>query len=86
MYSLITLSDISGSCVKIIVLNPSAVNLIELRIAKGMCGKSYMTLTGEVAAVTAAIESAKEQLKDKGTFLDSSIIARPSEKLWKSIV
>ena len=64
----------------------SSVDLIEIRLARGMCGKSYMTLTGEVAAVTAAIESAKEQLKDKGTFLDSSIIARPSEKLWKSIV
>lgn len=32
------------------------VDLIELRIAKGMCGKSYLILTGEVAAVEAAIE------------------------------
>ena len=31
------------------------VDLIELRIARGMCGKSYMLLTGEVAAVEAAI-------------------------------
>lgn len=64
----------------------SAVDLIELRIARGMCGKSYMTLTGEVAAVTAAIEKAKAELEPKGTFLDCSVIARPSEKLWKSIV
>ena len=27
------------------------VDLIELRIAKGMCGKSYMMITGEVSAV-----------------------------------
>lgn len=64
----------------------SMVDLIELRIAKGMCGKSYMTLTGEVAAVTAAIEKAKEEVGPKGTFLDSSVIARPSEKLWKAII
>lgn len=64
----------------------SAVDLIELRIARGMCGKSYMTLTGDVAAVTAAIEKAKAELEPKGTFLDSSVIARPSDKLWKSIV
>ena len=30
------------------------VDLIELRIARGMCGKSYMLLTGEVAAVELA--------------------------------
>ena len=37
------------------------VDLIELRIARGMCGKSYMLLTGEVAAVEAAIERGKGQ-------------------------
>ena len=31
------------------------VDLIELRLARGMCGKSYMFITGEVAAVEAAI-------------------------------
>ena len=51
------------------------VDLIELRIARGMCGKSYMLLTGEVAAVEAAIERAKEAVKDRGMFLDSSVIA-----------
>ena len=32
------------------------VDLIELRIAKGMCGKSYMMITGEVSAVEASID------------------------------
>lgn len=64
----------------------ASVKLIEMRIARGMCGKSYMTLTGEVAAVTAAIEKAKTEIGPKGMYLDSSVIARPSEKLWKSIV
>ena len=40
------------------------VDLIELRIAKGMCGKSYMFLTGEVAAVQASIENAKALIGD----------------------
>ena len=57
------------------------VELIELRLAKGMCGKSYMTLTGSVAAVEAAIEKAKAEAGDRGMFLDSSVIARPSDKL-----
>lgn len=61
------------------------VDLIELRLAKGMCGKSYMTLTGSVSAVQAAIDRAKAEAGDKGMFLDSSVIARPSDKLLKYV-
>ncbi len=57
------------------------VNLLELRLAKGMCGKSYMTLTGTVSAVQAAIDSAKAAAGDKGMFLDEAVIPRPSEHL-----
>ncbi|MCR5717025.1 MAG: BMC domain-containing protein [Lachnospiraceae bacterium] len=64
----------------------AVVELIELRIAKGMCGKSYMFLTGEVAAVEAAIERAKQQIGTKGMYLDSSVIASPDEKLCKAIL
>jgi len=62
------------------------VDLIELRIARGMCGKSYMFITGEIAAVSAAIERAKEVVGDTGFFLDSSIIANPDSKLWETIL
>lgn len=62
------------------------VTLIELRIAKGMCGKSYMLITGEVAACEAAIEKAKATAGDKGMFLDSSVIARPDKELAKHLV
>ncbi len=64
----------------------SLVKLIELRVARGMCGKSYLTLTGDVASVTAAIEKAKQAVGEEGKFLDSSVIPRPSEKLWKTIL
>ncbi len=64
----------------------ASVDLIELRIAKGMCGKSYMFITGSVASVTAAIERTKAQMEESGFFLDSSIIARPDEKLWQTLV
>ncbi|MBQ4111094.1 MAG: BMC domain-containing protein [Clostridia bacterium] len=79
------------SAASIIVAADSAaktanVTLIELRIAKGMCGKSYMLLTGEVAAVSAAIEKAKSDIKDYGMYLDSSVIANPDSKLWDNIL
>ena len=62
------------------------VELIELRIAKGMCGKSYMLLTGEVSAVEAAIERAKAVVGPKGMYLDSSVIAHPDKKIANSIL
>ena len=44
------------------------VDLVELRVARGMCGKSYLMLTGEVAAVEAAIERAKMVAAEGGMY------------------
>ena len=62
------------------------VELIELRLARGMCGKSYLLLTGGIAAVQAAIEKAQAGAGDHGMFLDSAVIPHPDEKTWKSIL
>lgn len=61
------------------------VELVEIRLAKGMCGKSYIIFTGSVASVTAAVEKAESGVED-GMFLDSSVIAGPDERLWESIL
>ena len=62
------------------------VDLIELRLARGMCGKSYMFLTGEVAAVEAAIDRAKKTVAKEGMYLDSSVIAHPDEQIRRAIL
>ncbi len=62
------------------------VTLIEIRLARGMCGKSYLLLTGEVAAVEAAIARAKTEIEPRGMFLDSSVIARPDKKFLGHIL
>lgn len=61
------------------------IELVEIRLAKGMCGKSYVIMTGSVSSVTAAVERAKAGIED-GLFLDSSVIAGPDERLWESIL
>ena len=62
------------------------VDLIELRLAKGMCGKSYMLITGEVSAVEASIRRAKELVAAKGMYLDSSVIAHPDRRMMDTIL
>ncbi len=69
-----------------IAAKTAIVKLIELRIAKGMCGKSYMLITGEVAACEAAIAKARDSVGEKGMFLDSSVIARPDAQICKAIL
>ncbi len=62
------------------------VELIELRIAKGMCGKSYLFLCGEISAVSAAIDKARASVAESGMYLDSSVIAHPDPQICKSIL
>ncbi len=64
----------------------AVVTLMELRIARGMCGKSYLMLTGEVAAVEAAIEKAKREIGADGMYLDSAVIANPDGKIWQAVL
>lgn len=64
----------------------SDVELVEIRLANGMCGKSYLMLTGDVAAVEAAISKAKKTASENGMFLDSSVIANPDKNISKYIL
>lgn len=64
----------------------SDVSLLEVRIARGMGGKSYLLLTGDVAAVTAAIDAAKIRASEEGLLVDSSVIPNPDKSLWASIL
>ena len=69
-----------------IAAKTAIVDLIEIRIAKGMCGKSYLVLTGEVAACEAAIEKAKNSAAEGGMYLDSVVIPHPDEQICRSIL
>ena len=62
------------------------VDLIEIRLCKGMCGKSYTMLCGEVSSVQAAIDRAKEAVSETGLFLDSVVIPHPDPALFSSIL
>ncbi len=62
------------------------VTLFDIRLAKGMCGKSYVMFTGEVAAVSAAVENAKLSIKNGGMYLDSTVIANPDKAVFDAII
>lgn len=62
------------------------VNLIEIRLAMALGGKAFVTLTGEVEAVTAAVEVGSSVVSKKGLLVNSVIIPSPRPELLNEII
>lgn len=67
-------------------LKTACVDAIELRLGTGIGGKSYFTMTGDVAAVEAAIEAGAKGIIEKGLLVQKVLIPAPSPKLLKFII
>ena len=59
----------------------AAVELIEIRLAKGLGGKAFFTLSGDVADVEAAIEAGCHCAAREGMLLNKIIIPAPHPDL-----
>jgi microcompartment protein CcmL/EutN len=65
----------------------AAVDLIELRLARGMAGKAFYTMTGTIADIEVAIAAAEEILRQSsGYLLRSEIIRSPHADLIDKIL
>lgn len=62
------------------------VKLIEVRLGRGMGGKSFITMTGDVAAVEAAIRAVQGIEEAEGLLSDCVIIPSPHPELAKSLL
>jgi microcompartment protein CcmL/EutN len=61
------------------------VDLIEIRCATGLAGKSFVTLTGDVGSVSAAVEAGIAAIADEGLIQSHVVIPSPSEALYPSL-
>lgn len=57
------------------------VAVMEIRFAAGLAGKSYMTCTGAVSAVEAAVEAGIRQVGEAGPVLVHKVIPAPDPQL-----
>ncbi len=62
------------------------VKLIEIRLAMALGGKAFVTLTGEVGAVEAAVEAGAEVVSKAGTLVNTVVIPSPREELFRDIL
>lgn len=61
------------------------IRLIEIRLAKGLGGKGFFCVTGDVYQVEAAIEAALLLLKKSGNLVRSVVIPRPHKDLQSKV-
>ena len=80
-YSLATCIEAADTAVK-----SANIELIEIRLGRGLGGKSFVTMTGDVSAVKFAVENAVKSLGSGGMLLKTSVIPSPHPDLIKSIV
>ena len=62
------------------------VELIEIRCAAGLAGKSFVTLTGDVGSVRAAVDAGIGALDEEGMIHSYVVIPSPSKELHTSLV
>lgn len=62
------------------------VDLIEVRLGRGLGGKSFIVLTGEVAAVRAAIEAGTAPEEVQGLMSRSVVIPSPHPDIVRSLL
>ncbi|QOV19863.1 BMC domain-containing protein [Blautia liquoris] len=59
------------------------ITLIEVRIGFAIGGKGFVTLTGDVGAVKAAVEAA---VREKDLYVESTVIPRPAPEVFQSLL
>lgn len=62
------------------------VQLLEIRLANGMGGKSFLTLTGIVGAVQSAVRAGIDLIRDEGLLVHSVVIPSPHESMSRVVI
>jgi microcompartment protein CcmL/EutN len=64
----------------------ASVTLIEVRLAMALGGKAFASVTGSVAAVTAAVEAGAQQIGRKGLLVNKVVIPQPRPELLNEMI
>ncbi|HPN33053.1 MAG TPA: BMC domain-containing protein [bacterium] len=62
------------------------VTLLEIRLAMALGGKAFVTLTGQVSAVRAAVEAGAALVAEKGLLVNKVVIPAPAQQLYQNYI
>lgn len=77
-FSVVSLIEAADTAVK-----TGNVTLMEIRLAMALGGKAFVTMTGDVASVRAAVDAGAAIVAEKGLLVNSVIIPRPRKELLR---
>ncbi len=80
-FSVASLIEAADAAVK-----AAEVRLIEIRLAMALGGKAFVTLTGAVAAVQAAVDAGAAVLADRGLLVNKVVIPAPRQELLTEMI
>lgn len=81
-----TISAIMSILAGDIAAKSANVQLMEIRVARGLGGKGFVLITGELAAVKSAIAACENRLENTGGIISAVTIASPSRELVSQII
>ncbi|WP_434798619.1 BMC domain-containing protein [Terrisporobacter vanillatitrophus] len=81
-----TISALTAIKAADIAVKSSNIKLIEVRIAKGLGGKGFLIMTGEVSSIKSAVKSCENELGKMGEITSTAVIPSPHRNLIESLV
>jgi microcompartment protein CcmL/EutN len=66
-------------------LKQATVDLLELRVANGLGGRSYLSLTGEVSDVRSSVLAGSKSAESAGMLLRQVVVPRPHPDLVRHL-
>lgn len=81
LFSVCAAIDAADAAVK-----AAAVQLIEVRLGRGLGGKSFVVLTGDVASTRAAVEAARAVATTQGLVSDCTVVPSPHPDLVRALL
>lgn len=81
-----TISALTAITAADIAAKASNIELIEIRIARGLGGKGYLLFTGEVSSVQAALQACTAQMQEAGEIISMCNIPSADESLVRTLL
>ena len=81
-----TISALTAIVAADTAVKASKVNIVDLRIARGLGGKGYLIITGEVSSVRSAVNACLSKLGISGEVSSTSIIPRPHPQIVENLL
>jgi microcompartment protein CcmL/EutN len=68
------------------MVDAANVEIVQLRLGKGLAGKSYVIVTGSVQDVQSSMDTALDEIKEKGVVISAVVIPSLNKDLVKHLI